>query len=397
MSKLKSIIKKFIYVLFGYKLIKNIFPERQNINKILVISLYFTGDLLFHTASLEALKKLIPKSKVDIWAKSRSKEVLNNNPHINDVLVYDNISTADYREKTKFDLHGKINIIKCLRKKKYDVIVDLTGKYSTALITLLANSKYTIGINYNYFGFCYDKFIPLNTSTQKGHLIDKYLSVIKSGFRITDNEWNKIKQEISIKPYMYTGESDKFVIDELLTSKFQNINAKYVLLHLSSGWKAKELPIEIFSELILYFEEKKIKYLIIGDDKDYDKTIEIKKYINNQNVNVLDKFVKLKLHQSAELISRAALLIGSDSAPLHMAGAFNTPSIGLFGPTNPDFSNPIGNKHKYIYFKLHCSSSDDRQYCTRNGGFTCPYYECMHSISSGKIISHFNQLYTIDN
>lgn len=41
-------------------------------------------------------------------------------------------------------------------------------------------------------------------------------------------------------------------------------------------------------------------------------------------------------HKLASLIRRAALFIGIDGFPIHVAGAMNTPRLGLFGVTRPD-------------------------------------------------------------
>ena len=36
-----------------------------------------------------------------------------------------------------------------------------------------------------------------------------------------------------------------------------------------------------------------------------------------------------------ELMSRAALVVGNDSGPMHLAAAMNVPVLALFGPTDP--------------------------------------------------------------
>lgn len=391
--KLKVFIKNIVNSLFGNKFFKNKLPKQDNVKRILIISLYFTGDLLFHTAAIEALKKLLPGVKIDIWAKSRSLDIIRFNPAIANILTYDNIKTASYREESSSDLSGKISFLKRLRRANYDIIFDLTGKYSTGLFTLFAKPKYSIGINYNYFGFCYDKFIPLNTASEAGHLIDKYLSVIRTGLNLDSKEWNEIKDKVSTKPYVYLSNDDTVVIDRLLNEKFGSKDVPYIVLHITSGWSAKELPPGTFAEIIKYLNSIDIRYLIVGDSNDENRINEISGIINEEALKPEKYFVKLKLTQSAELIRRSKLFIGSDSAPLHIAGSFGIPSIGLFGPTNPDFSNPVGDNHKFIYHKLHCSASDDKQYCTRNGGFTCPFYECMNTIKSFEVISLIKTLY----
>ena len=40
------------------------------------------------------------------------------------------------------------------------------------------------------------------------------------------------------------------------------------------------------------------------------------------------------------LVARAALYIGGDSGPLHVAGTTATPIVALFGPTLPERSMP---------------------------------------------------------
>ena len=389
----KIILKKIANTLFGNKLLKNKLPGGNDVKKILVISLYFTGDLLFHTPVIEALKKIYPDSKVDIWIKSRTGEIIEYNPSVAGIFIYDNLKTSTYREKTRLDIKGKINFLKKLRYEKYDIIFDFTGKYSTALFTLLARPKYSVGLNYNYFGFCYDKFIPLYTATESGHLIDKYLSIVKQGLSLNESQWGDLKEKIASKPYIYVADKDKLIVDELLKDKFGKMDTPYVVLHLTSGWSAKELPLVTFAGVFKHLAISNIKYLIVGDNNDQNRILEVSNIIKDETIKPEKYFVKLKLSQSAELIRRAKLFIGSDSAPLQMAGAFNVPSIGLFGPTNPEFSNPIGGNNKVIYHQLHCSASEERQYCTRNGGFSCPFYECMHTITSSEIISLINELY----
>lgn len=395
MDSIKVKVKKILNILSGRKMYRNKLPELKNVKKLLIISLYFTGDVLFHTASIQALSKLLPDAKIDIWLKTGSLDILQNDPRINKIVIFDNIKTSGYRDNAKFHFKKTLSFIKELRKTKYDLIIDLTGKYSTALITLLAKTNYSIGINYNYFGFCYDKFVFLNTASEKGHLIDKYLIVLKQGLNINDQEWNSLRKDFKTKPYIYPDESSVRKINDILFQK-KITSGNYITIHLSSGWDAKMLPIGTFAEVIKYLEENKYEYLFVGNSGDKEKLAEICKILNDESGSIYERFIVLNLNESAELIHRSKLFIGSDSAPLHIAGAFEIPSIGLFGPTNPLFSNPVGENHKYIYHELFCSATVDKQYCTRNGGFTCPLYECMNTISASEIIELINNMYGIE-
>lgn len=49
---------------------------------------------------------------------------------------------------------------------------------------------------------------------------------------------------------------------------------------------------------------------------------------------------RLDLLTLAALTKSAALVLTVDSAPMHLAGAFGTPQVALFGPTNPFHWHP---------------------------------------------------------
>ena len=48
----------------------------------------------------------------------------------------------------------------------------------------------------------------------------------------------------------------------------------------------------------------------------------------------------LDLSELKALVARAALYIGGDSGPLHLAATCDTPIVGLYGPTLPERSAP---------------------------------------------------------
>lgn len=393
MKAIKTILKKFLNSLTKRKPFRRKLPQLGKIKKVLVISLYFRGDFLFHTTFLEALRKVLPNSALDIWVKSRLRDIIYKDPRFNEVLIFDDIKTSSYNDSSDLNLRGKINFLRKLKKNKYDLIIDLTGKYSSALFTFFSLPKYSIGINYNFFGFCYDKFIELNTSTQKGHLIEKYLSILPIGLNLKNDEWEHIKRNIQIRPYIYIDDTVKEFINEKVKFVKSYKDKPLIILHATSGWKAKELDSNIFTELIKYFNLNHYNFVFIGDEDDAKKLSEIKSFLPKGEFNDDINFLKLKLIQSAELIRQSDLFIGSDSAPLHIAGAVGTPSIGIFGPTNPEFSKPLGEEHKIIYHRLVCSASDERQYCTRNAGFTCPSIDCMKSITTGEIIQLIEKMF----
>ena len=375
-----------------------VFLRKKEINQgeihtILVNSLYFIGDAIFHTPVFEILRLMFPDAKIDLWTKSRNLDIVKNNPVFNEIILFDNIKTADYNEVNKFDLIKKLKFLKKIRKKKYDLYIDLTGKYSTALIALLGNFRYSAGINYHGFGFCYNKYYDLNTSNKPGHLIDKYLSVVQNIFSMNEQNWNNLRTKVQNRPYIYADEKIKKDFELFLEQNVYLKDKPLVLIHISAGWKAKELSAEKIAGLSgLIINSGKYNLFLIGSENDRAKLKEMQKSFPGGKIDLEKYFLSRPLMFTVELIRYADVLVGADSAPLHIAGALNTPTVALFGPTNPEFSKPRGEFHEVIYNRLSCSASDTEQFCTRDAGKSCATLDCMNAISTQLILNKIEYL-----
>jgi len=382
---LKNIIS-FVGSIFFFFKRKEI--DRSEIKKILVVSLYFKGDVLMNTPAVKFLKKMFPDVEIDIWVKSRSEAVIKNNPDINEVIVFDKIKTADYNDSDKFCVNEKINFLRSVRNKNYDLCIDLTGKYTTALFAMAGGFKYSIGLNYNGFGFCYSKFIDTDTQHTAGHLSEKYLNVIREGLVVSDIEYANLMSEDGIKNVLSIDENSVRKSEEILYAIGIDDNEDYIVIQPTAGWKAKEWSTEKYWRLCGKLSEN-YKTVLIGSENDRELLEFIK---GNSGANDRCTVLLIPLELSAAVISGSVLFIGNDSVGLQIAGAFDVPSIALFGPTNPEFSNPLGEIHKVLYKKLFCSASESEQYCTRNAGKTCPDIKCMNSIQVSEVFAQINLL-----
>ena len=86
------------------------------------------------------------------------------------------------------------------------------------------------------------------------------------------------------------------------------------------------------------------------------------------------------LPQLGALLERAALFIGGDSAPLHLAVACGAPCVAIFGPTDPARLGPLAPTDEVVCERLECSHCHQRQ---------CPLgtNACLDAISAHQIVS----------
>jgi len=95
----------------------------------------------------------------------------------------------------------------------------------------------------------------------------------------------------------------------------------------------------------------------------------------------IDLTGKTSMRQTAALLKRCKLLICVDSFMLHLAGATDTPVVGIFGCTDPKYRLPFNNVSVGVQtsgacrscyhngkFKTYCSCFRDRVYCMEEVG-----------------------------
>jgi hypothetical protein len=114
---------------------------------------------------------------------------------------------------------------------------------------------------------------------------------------------------------------------------------KYILFHTGSNQPAKNY--DYFPEVATMARDtlRKNGYELIQIGGANDPLI----------MNAIDLRGKTNIHQTAYLIKRASLLVGTDSCNVHFASGFNTPLIALYGSTCPRNHGPyFGDKEKQI-------------------------------------------------
>lgn len=94
----------------------------------------------------------------------------------------------------------------------------------------------------------------------------------------------------------------------------------------------------------------------------------------------IDATGRLQLLASAALIGRCRVLVTNDSAPLHIASAMNTPTVGVYGPTDPAFGfYPLADQWGFAGIgNLECRP------CHHHGPPTCPlgHFRCMRDLTA---------------
>lgn len=127
---------------------------------------------------------------------------------------------------------------------------------------------------------------------------------------------------------------------------------KLVVIHASSRWKFKEIPVASWSMIIDELKSHKIDVVISGSLDDL-KTNELIFNLCESKPFLTKDF---SLIDTAVLYERADLILTIDSMSTHLASAVKTPVVSIFGPTNEKNWGPWKGKYKVI-----CLSAKDNE------------------------------------
>lgn len=275
--------------------------------KILLIQTAFIGDVILATPVVEKLKQHHPQARIDFLLKKGHQALLANNPHIEQVLLFDK-SHQKYRNLWR--------LMKQIRREKYDLVINLQRFASSGFLTAFSGAKEKIGFDKNPFAFSYDKKFPhlINDPQHPTHEVERNLSLVH---HLTD-------QDI-IRPHLYPSEAD-----------FEGVKRSkpYVCMAPASKWFTKQWPAEKWIQLLDALEDRYDVCLLGGKEDQALCDHIIQKSTSHQVKNLAGQ---LSFLASAALMARAEMNIVNDSAPLHMASAMNAPVITLFCSTIPNF------------------------------------------------------------
>ncbi|WP_240612527.1 glycosyltransferase family 9 protein [Brumimicrobium salinarum] len=267
--------------------------------RFLIIQTAFLGDVILATPVISELKRIYPEAMIDIVVRKGNESLLNNNPMIGNVFVWN---------KTKGKYKSLFETIKSIRKQTYTEVFTLQRFTNAGLMTFFAKSKRKIGFDKNAFSRMYTKTVP-HSLLDGSHEVERNLRLIEHH-----------QAHPLIRPSLFPSFSDFKAV-----SKYKG--KTYFCLAPASVWETKKLPFHQWIKLIKILLNEDSKVYLLGGPNDFDLC---KSLQNEFNGNVINLAGKLSLLQSAALMKDAKMNYVNDSGPLHIASAMNAPTRAFF-------------------------------------------------------------------
>jgi ADP-heptose:LPS heptosyltransferase len=149
-----------------------------------------------------------------------------------------------------------------------------------------------------------------------------------------------------------------------------------VAVHPFAGWKYREWKFASFLSVMQQLTANSaVDVVVIGMQAELERVLQ--KQPLPGGIKIFDVS---KIPELLALYRIAALYIGNDSGPLHLASMACVPCVGLFGPASPELTAPVGKDNAYCYHKLECSPCS-QQRCVR------PEHPCMELITQEEVLN----------
>ena len=290
---------------------------------ILIVKLGSIGDIVHTLPALAAIKKSSPESRISWVVEKRAAEILRANPLLTNLIEVDtrSLRTRKLALNEKFDRAREQ--LKTLRADKYDVALDFQGLHKSALIAKLSAAPRRVGFDKAVLREPTSRFLLTETvkTSAKTHIIRKNLYLAENALQIQiSNEAEDFEFPIQI------GESDEREAAEIV----ETTGGRFAILNPGGGWTTKLWDARRFGaladEIWQKFDLKSVVAFGPGEENLAQAVVAAAK--SKQAVPA-----SLSLKGFYALAKRAAVYVGGDTGPTHLAIAARAPVVGLFGPT----------------------------------------------------------------
>lgn len=330
------------------------------VQRVLLVQLDHLGDAVITTAMLPPLRNEYPDASIEVLASARNYALFAACPEIDRVYVA-KVNRFASRLPGLW-LPAMLAWAWRLRRRSYDLGIDVRGEFPHAVLLFLAGVRRRIGWNAGGGGFLLTdspEFRPHRPETESRAALLHILG---------------IESDAPIAPRIRARRVERFWRDAAPRDARRRI-----VLHIGAGTPAKRWPVEHWRELLgRLILDGDYQIALVGGPADQFRAAEI---LGDQPwPNVIDATGKLELRQTAAVLADADLFIGADSGPAHLAAALGTPVVVLFSGTNHAAQwQPRGPRVVVVRHEVACSPCHRRQ---------CPWAEhpCMTRITPEQVL-----------
>jgi ADP-heptose:LPS heptosyltransferase len=289
------------------------------------------GDVIFTTPAIRALRRRYPDAHLTYVVEAAAAPVVRHHPDLNDVIELE-------RPRGLRRLGYDLAAARQLRRRRVDVALDFHGGPRSAWLVRASGAPRRIGYDIPGRRWAYTERVPWHRS-----LVPPRHSVL--------NQWDLLAP-LGIDPpepgrdpvRMWPAPDTDAHVRARLRAAGVADDAAIVVLHVSASNPFRRWPRDAFAEVAarLAAADPRRRIIITAGPSEADAAQAITAEARRRAGPAAASMVcdDLSLHELSAVLAHAALFIGGDSGPLHVASTTAVPIVALFGPMLPARSMP---------------------------------------------------------
>ena len=301
--------------------------------RLLIVRLGAMGDILSALPAAGALRAAFPKAHIGWAVEERWAELLcapdcdprgprgpgkplADTVHVSDTIGWRNALLSDETWMEMRDFR------RGLRAGRYDVAVDFQGAVKSALVAQLSGAAMCVGADESHefaAALLYTRRVP----TPATHVIDQAIEIAAALGALAPPD-----------PAMLLpcSETDEKWAENVVRERGLG---RFAILNPGAGWGAKQWPAERFAAVARALAKDGVRSVVnFGPNE-----VELARAVTDGSEGAAVA-VPCSVSELIALTRRAALFVGGDTGPLHLAAALHVPVVGIYGPTDPARNGP---------------------------------------------------------
>ncbi|HCI80727.1 MAG TPA: glycosyltransferase family 9 protein [Ktedonobacter sp.] len=314
--------------------------------RILLIRPDHLGDLVLTTPVLDALKSRLPNAHITMMVGSWSSEVVARHPAIDRLIT---CAFPGFRRAAQGPLAPYVLLFQTarqLRRQHYDIAINLRPDFwwGAALLYLAAipyRVGYAIAPGTPFLNHAISFHASEHATVSNLRLISTTLQL--SSTQPLSEPYTPERYPLVFEP---TSEEDEWVTRRLYENDIDE-HASIIVIHPGTGAAVKLWRNEAWATCanrLLSAQSTPTHVILTGSPAERTMLTAIADEMHTKPLIVADATIG----QLAALMRRATLVLGTDTGPLHLAVAQHTPTVTIFGPTDPRIFGPWGDGTQHI-------------------------------------------------
>ncbi len=302
--------------------------------EILLVRLRLIGDVVFTTPLIRALRLNYPTSRLTYLVEPAAAPVVAGNPHLSGIMTVPH--SRGWRR-----VRDDLSTARRLRRARFDVVIDLHGGPRSAWFTWASRAPVRVGYDVPGRSWMYTRVVPRPRSVRPRHAVENQWDLLAAVDPALARPADPARDRVEMTASAETAAG----ADRALRALGYPAGGRLTVLHVSAGNPFRRWPersfAELAAEIVTHGEDCWV--LVTAGPSDrlaaHRVLADARARSGGAAARILDGEI-LTLGELRAVFDRAALFVGGDSGPLHIAATSDVPVVGLYGPTLPSRSAP---------------------------------------------------------